>query len=782
MSKIRVRLLGGFEVWYSDQQVGRFESQKVRALLAYLVCNRDRSASRDRLAGLLWPEKDPESARHALRQAVYNLRATLPESDPEVPPVLTSHAEIRLNPESHFWFDVQDFEEAVRGAGGQSVDLLRLSRAVQLYRGDLLPGFYVRDSPDFEDWLAGERARLHDAAVEALRTLIESYRRRGEYRFGLHYARQLVALDPLSEPAHGELMQLYALAGRRSRALAHYEELQHLLRGELGVEPSEATRALYQEILSEASEQESEESEPIGPLIPLVGRRDAYRRLREVWERVLAGEARLTLVQGEAGVGKTRLIKSFLDATTARHRSVVLKGRGYELAPAVPFLTVVEALRNALTEEEERARAVVRALAGEDVRALARLLPELADLRPELSGSILLSNPAARQLMFGAVGRFLGGLLRGADGVLSEPLVLFFDDLHLADPASFDLLEHLLQQLAGLPVWVIASVRPEDLRPEHRLAGIARRVAASGRLDELPIGRLDRAAIEEVAVSLVGEDQAPDLARFLAEHGAGLPLALAELINFLWDEGVLTGRSASRWSLARPLDFGRDPGADPRERPAGPPPGGLEALILRRIRRLPNSTRRLASLAAIAGQSFEPALLQDAAEEHPAVIEVGLEVMLRRWLVRQLAPFWTSNRREPDIVLWAKGARRGGFEFAHKMVRHVLYHDIDPARRRILHLQVAEGLERLHRGGTAQVCEALSYHFMAAGHDDRALAYLEKAAERARFVMAGETALAYAEQAVAVVERLAAAEGRAGRERWRIRRGELEKQRDRLRG
>ncbi|HYH44364.1 MAG TPA: AAA family ATPase, partial [Thermoanaerobaculia bacterium] len=513
------------------------------------------------------------------------------------------------------------------------------------------------------------------------------------------------------------------------------------------------------------------EGEPVGPLIPLVGRRDVYLRLREIWEQVLAGQTRLTLVGGEAGVGKTRVIKSFLDATTSRHRSVVLKGRGYELAPEIPYLTLLEVLRNALAEEEDRARAVVTGLSGEDVRALSRLLPELADLRPEVTGSILLATPAARLAVFGAVGRFLAGLRRGRDGGPGEPLVLFFDDLHFADPASFDLLEHLLQELGGFPFWIIASVRPEDVQAEHRLPVIARREAAAGRLDELPVGRLDRAAIAEVAVSLVGEDQAPELARFLAEHGAGLPLALAELINYLWDEGALTAQSASRWSLAHPLD------SDPPVLP----PGGLDALILRRIRRLPNSTRRLATLAAVIGQSFDPDLLQDAAEEHPAVVEIGLEVMLRRWLVRQLAPYWTSNRRQPDIVLWAKGGRRGSFEFAHKMIRKALYRDIDPARRRVVHLQMAEGLEKLWGDASAQVCEALAYHFLAAGQDERALPYLEKSAERARFLMAGETARRYAEQALAAVERLATAEGRAGRERWHGRRGELEELRDRQR-
>ena len=97
MSKIRVRLLGGFEVWAGERQIGGFESQKVRALLAYLACHRRRAFSRDHLAGLLWPEREPEAARHALRQAVYNLRSKLLEADPFL---LISNQEIGLHPQS----------------------------------------------------------------------------------------------------------------------------------------------------------------------------------------------------------------------------------------------------------------------------------------------------------------------------------------------------------------------------------------------------------------------------------------------------------------------------------------------------------------------------------------------------------------------------------------------------------------------------------------------------------------------------------------------------------
>ena len=116
-------------------------------------------------------------------------------------------------------------EEALRaGSVGEVADSHHLSTAVQLYRGELLAGFFVKECPEFEDWLVTEQTRLRESAVDGLRKLIDNYRRRGEYRFGVHYARRLVAIEPLSEEAHRELMRLFALSGQRNRALAHYEE------------------------------------------------------------------------------------------------------------------------------------------------------------------------------------------------------------------------------------------------------------------------------------------------------------------------------------------------------------------------------------------------------------------------------------------------------------------------------------------------------------------------------------------------------------------------------
>jgi DNA-binding SARP family transcriptional activator len=696
---VRVRLLGGFEVWCADVPVRGFESQKVRALFAYLLCQSDRAFSRDHLAGLLWPERDPEGARHALRQALYNLKTALPGTEP----VLTSQAGLQINPAACLWVDVTAFEEAVqRGTGRNAVDPSQLAAAAQLYRGELLAGFFVKDSEAFEEWLVGEQERLREAAVDVLRALVETYRRRGEYRFGLHYARRLAALEPLSEEACRELMSLSLLAGQRSRALAEYEKLQALLKKELGVEPLPETRALYGSILREGpGEVEVEaDAEPVGPLIPLVGRGQAFASLSADWEQVRRGDRRITLVTGEPGCGKTRLIRSFLDAATSQRRSLVLQGSGDGLETAAPCQAITEALTGALPDESGAAE-----------EALA------------------LPPPADRRRFFDAVTSCLEALCLPGEGG-PTPLILFLDDLHRSDPETPELLRHAADRLAGLPVWIVAVsqggeedvLRRALLDPSTGdwlgLPGEATGCSQSpkeraGQTEPVPVteiglGRLPAAALREIAGSLVAEDEAAELGRFLAERTSGLPLEVAEVINFLWDDGLLVPAEKAGWRLSGPLAGLELPGD-----------GTIQDLILHRIGRLPSSARRLATLAAVAGPSFDFALLENAGEEHAVVIEIGLELMLRRWLLRQSLGRWESGQRRRDITLWAEGMRRGRFEFANRHIRSALVTAVDPRRRQVLHAQIAAALEALPGGG-GPASRALAHHWAAAGEPAKA--------------------------------------------------------------
>ncbi|HET9229474.1 MAG TPA: BTAD domain-containing putative transcriptional regulator, partial [Thermoanaerobaculia bacterium] len=351
MSKLEVRLLGGFEVLVDGHAVHGFESQKVRGLLAYLVMPRGVAQGRERLASLFWPEHEPNSARSSLRQALYNLRTTLAP----VEPLVSTHQTVTFSRDLDVQVDSEAFEEALRRGMEEDAPHL-LTQAVRLYHGDFLSGCPVRAGSVFEDWIAEQRERLREGAIQALRTLIAHHRERGDYRLAIQHAQRLLTLDPLAEEAHRQLMSLYALSGRRGRALSQYEDLRNLLERELGVEPEEETRALYRSILQEeqVAGERGEGVEPVGPIIPLVGRERELVLLRRTWAAVQRGSGVFTLLEGEPGVGKSRLAKTFLSEAEKSAGAVLLaRCQGFE--PEVPCQPIRDALRNGVDEETDAA-------------------------------------------------------------------------------------------------------------------------------------------------------------------------------------------------------------------------------------------------------------------------------------------------------------------------------------------------------------------------------------------------------------------------------------------
>jgi hypothetical protein len=673
VSKIRVRLLGGFEAWAGERRVSSFESQKALALLVYLACNRRRAFSRDHLAGLLWPGRDRSAAHHALSQAIDDLRSELSGAGDLLQ---ATDREIGLSPQADLWLDVEAFEEALLPGPERRPAPSRLSAAMQLYQGDLLAGYAVKDGSGFEGWMLAERARLREAALAALNRLIEGY------------------------------------------------------------------RGLFQAILSETARE---------PVVPLAGRAGAYEQMRECWTRVLAGRVHLTVVAGETGVGKTRLIKSFLDAVTPQWRCAALEGRCYEMSPLLPYWPFREALRGALASGSDPFGLALESVSREVLADLAQLIPELRDLRPDLPPPAPLSGPQERRRLFTSVGLFLEGLRRS-----DAPLLLCLDDLHLADLDTLELLSFLVSKLEG-PVWIIAACQPEEMEEVHPLNQLIRRGARDGSVTRLEVERLGTPALEEIARSLVGEPQAAELAGFLQESSTGLPLAVSELIHYLWDEGALVSEGVGGWRLARALREIHVP-EDP------------DQLIRLRVRRLPNSTRRLASLAAICGQTFDVQLLQEAADEHATVVEIGLEILLERRIIRRLALSW-AGRREEEPEACGGSARRGSFELAHDRIRGAIYGELNPLRRQAMHAQVAAALESLHGGRDG---EALAFHHMAANQWEKALPHLERSIEQALAVGAVDAARRCFDQAIEGMSRLAAAaRSEIAAARWRVARDAL---------
>ncbi len=242
MTRLQLRLLGGFEAQWASGAALAVPTQKAQVLVAYLALRSGETHSREKLMGLLWSTRSDEQARNSLRQALSALKKSLSAANPS--PLRVDRQSVALDREL-IDVDTVALERSV--AGGTPEDL---ARAATLYRGDFLEGITVRD-PAGDEWLFNERERLRRLAIDALARLLihQATHDRGEHAVAT--AQQLLRLDPFQEPAYRVLMRVHAEQGQRGLALKAYETCREFLERELEITPDAETEALYQAIRDE---------------------------------------------------------------------------------------------------------------------------------------------------------------------------------------------------------------------------------------------------------------------------------------------------------------------------------------------------------------------------------------------------------------------------------------------------------------------------------------------------------------------------------------------------
>ncbi len=314
MAAINLYLFGLPRIVYQGHAI-EVVRRKALALVAYLALT-NLPQSRDTLATLLWPELDQEHARAALRSTLPALTSPFSESW-----LIADRQTIGLKREA-VWVDTGEFLALLAQSRSHHhpADALcpqclsLLENAIALYRDDFLTGFTLSDSAEYDDWQMFQRGWLRREYAGALRKVAAYYGGEGHYQEALTYARRWLSLDPLHEPAHRMVMQLYAANGQRSEALRQYSDCVAILDSELATPPEEETTALYRAIKNNtatALPRVAAISSAYGVLPPLpslvVGRE---RVLQDLKERAgIGGELRpATVLQGWPGVGKSTIV------------------------------------------------------------------------------------------------------------------------------------------------------------------------------------------------------------------------------------------------------------------------------------------------------------------------------------------------------------------------------------------------------------------------------------------------------------------------------------------
>ena len=247
-SRVRVdaRLLGPFELHVDGQPVQHWHGNRGRMLLAYLLLHRSRSLGRDAFGSVFWPDAAPEIVRNRLHVAVYGLRRDL-RTLSQHPIVVYGQAGFSLHHDVDLWLDTEVFDDAVCAArraeaGRTEIALNHCETALELYRGDLL-----EDAP-FEEWALLDREQLRLKHLETLDRTARMHFELGHYSECIQLCQRLASGDLCREDIHRQLMRCYARLNQPHLAVRQYHQCERQLRDELGLEPTEPTRQLYERI------------------------------------------------------------------------------------------------------------------------------------------------------------------------------------------------------------------------------------------------------------------------------------------------------------------------------------------------------------------------------------------------------------------------------------------------------------------------------------------------------------------------------------------------------
>ncbi len=726
---VHVRVLGPLEVSLGGQAVD-IGGIKARALVARLLIDRGLVVSVDRLVDSLWGEHDGQGAEIALRSTISRVRKRLRHAGALEDIIVTRVPGYVLEVPAEVT-DAHRFEQLVAegrqllGRRRPSDAVAVLEEAAGLWRGSAYSE--VRDEP----FARAEARRLEELLLSAEETRIDAELTRGRHQALIGELESLTSANPMRERLWSQRMLALYRSGRQAEALRVFQELRSILVAELGIEPGHDATWLEHAILTQDPALDfpappepaatAADGAPTPPPVayrvrvptapndgPLVGREREAALVCSWWASVGAGDRRLLLVDGDHGIGKTRLVAELARIAEA-DGTLVLWGRCDE-DPVAPFQPFAEALgRYFQSVSADR----ISQMPEWQLTELSRLVLRLRDYAPSLDEGA--ADPEReRYRFFEAVAATLHEL--SAAG----PLLLVVDDLHQADQPTLLLLRHVLQTIDDARFGIVGMYTDTEVPSDHRLRPVLADFRALHRVEAVHLEGLSPAAVEELVSGWPGAT--PDLVGQLYQLTDGNPLFLDEMLRQL------------RYSESEARGEGDAPVP-----PNLNPPEAIRELVARRVSRLPEDAIYLLQAAAVAGAECEAAIVAEAAQLTPGQ---RLDALDRAEESRLL-------RRVGEEVL-------DRYCFSHALVREAIYGELLRGRRVRYHHKIAVATERAHANELDAYFNELAHHYYMGAplaDADKAIHYCTAAGERALRLLAFEEAVEHFTRSLEVAER-----------------------------
>ncbi len=763
------------------EQAGRLLDlgrRKAEALLVYLVVTRQRH-SREALATLFWPECDSTRGRANLSRTLSVLNKALGAGC-----LATDRETVELSPEAGLWVDVTQFQESLANCAthGHPVSMVcaaclsPLAEAVAPYTADFLSGFTLPGSVEWDSWQLYHTEELRRELCGALERLARGHRGQGNWETAIVHLRRWVGLEPLHEPAHRQLMTLYAHNGQHAAALAQYEACRRVLKADLDAEPAAETTSLYEQIRLGVLEVpthvparsaglphqppaflDRKTEQPLSPRPIFVARDRQLAQLDAHLDAVLDGQGQVVFVTGEAGCGKTALMTEFAHRAQEIHAElIVANGTCHAYSgvgdPYLPFRDVL----GMLTGDVE-ARWAAGLISREHARRLWQMIPEavqgLLHQGPDLIDIFVPGRELVSRATLAALSEAdwleelieLTTLKQGGSSDLVQsylisqyssvlhslaarrPLLITLDDLQWADVASTGVLFHLGRNLAGSRILLVGAYRPEEValsrdgerHPLEKALGEFKRTFGEICID---LGKTEETECREFVDALL--DTEPNrlgegFRQALFRRTGGHPLFTVELLRGMRERGNLVRDQNQHWVEGSTLDW--------RTLPAR-----VEGVIEERIGRLEPEMYEILSVASVEGERFTAdvvARVQGVNELH--VLRKLSRLERHHRLVREREQVRVDHRRFSC------------YQFAHNLFQGYLYRNLGVGERRLLHGEIAQALEGLYKEHTGETAMQLAHHFLKAGERVKAAGYLVQAGDQARSLVALDEAVSY---------------------------------------
>ena len=448
--------------------------------------------------------------------------------------------------------------------------------------------------------------------------------------------------------------------------------------------------------------------------VPLVDRTEEMNVLKEAVYRAVHGEGGLVFVHGEAGIGKTRLVREL--GAYARSRGVqVLYGRCPALfrmdgvPPYILWKEVVKEYLEACTPEQ------LHRVIGYYPAEVAKLVPEISQTLRSIPQSFPISPEQEQNRLFEAVSQFITNISR------ETPLLVVLDDLQWTDPSSLLLLHYLARGVQRTPLLLLGAYRSSDINDKHPLSPVLTELNRERLPQSISLKRMSLDDISEMIRQILEQDDVPtEFCKMVYEKTRGNPFFAEEVIKSLKEEEVIY-REENKWKIKEVsrIEF----------------PETVKSVLKTRFARLDEECQSVLTFASFIGNDFTlEAMCALTGIEENKLLEL-IDKILKTGLIKE---------RE------VRG--EGVCSFADILVRDVVYDEVSLLKRKKLHGVVGRALEKAYAKKIDEHFGELASHFLESGDKDKALDYFLKAGEKAQKVYANNEATSYFQSALALLE------------------------------